>query len=260
MCNEIAVSGAKLNHSCTLLVLSTFGNSGFSPGTKKIVTARNRVFLITLPVVLLVSFWAAAPARYLCSPLGSQGLARMLERSFPPILPGQCGRADAIVVLSGTGPPRVIPLRAFETPNRMDGALDLWKAERAPYLVLTTPEGVMNRVAAIRAGVLQQSIILVGPAGSTAEEIRAILALAKEKHWHRLILVTSAFHMRRALLLCRFSGFGPSLGLDIVPYPVDWQQMPVVFRQKKPNEPNGFGRELFLRCVKEMVGWAIATV
>jgi len=183
---------------------------------------------------------------------GSYYFVHLLEWSYQPILPENCPAGDAIAVLAGTGLPRNHPLRSFETPNRMDGALALYNAVRAPLLVLTTEEGELNRLAAIARGIPADRILLAGPADNTAGEIRLIADVARLRNWHRLLLVTSSFHMRRSVLLLQRAMEARNHRLAVVPYPVDWQQIPAVPAGHDPCVPNRYGLELLKKTLKEM--------
>lgn len=202
-------------------------------------------------LVLFSASWFFSTSR------GSYYFVHLLEWSYPPILPENCPSGDAIAVLAGTGLPRDHPLRSFETPNRMDGALALYKAARAPFIILTTEEGELNRLAAMERGIPADRILLAGSAENTAAEARVITDVAVRQHWHRLLLVTSAFHMRRSALLVQRAADALKYRLSVIPYPVDWQQVPAVPRGKNPWVPNQYGVELFRRTLKEIAGFAL---
>jgi uncharacterized SAM-binding protein YcdF (DUF218 family) len=114
-------------------------------------------------------------------------------------------KADVIAVLAGTQLDR--PLEA----------IDLYKAGYAPSIVLTheTPERALGvvarrgvtllvkadeaRDAMIKLGVPESAIIL--PArihDNTAQEAQTLHELARQRGWHRIIVVTSPYHLRRA--------------------------------------------------------------
>lgn len=197
---------------------------------------------------MLAGFW------FFSTSIGSRQFVRILEASYPPVAPETCPESDAIAVLAGTGLPRNHPLRSFETPNRMDGALALYNAGRAPSIVLTTAEGEINRLAAIERGVPGDRILVTGPAANTEAEAAAITAIAARHNWRRLLLVTSAFHMRRSLRLFHRAAKASGYPLTVHPYPVDWQQVPAIPKGASPWAPNRYGIELFTRSVKEMAG------
>lgn len=207
-----------------------------------------RVWLGTAFICCLASLWLVST-----SP-GSHRLVQVLEWPYPPIAPETCPEADAIAVLAGTGLPRNRPLMYFETPNRMDGAMALYQAKRAPALILTTEEGELNRIAAIERGVPPERILLAGAARNTAAEARIITDTAMRQNWHRLLLVTSAFHMGRSLALIHRAAAASGYPLTVIPYPVDWQQVPAVPKGRSRWLPNRYGVELLKRTIKEFSG------
>ncbi len=207
-----------------------------------------RTLLWTAFLVILTGIWLGS------TPPGSHRLVYLLEWPYPPIAPEKCPEADAIAVLAGTGLPRNRPLFYFETPNRMDGALALYQAKRAPALILTTEEGELNRVAAIERGVPPERILLAGEATDTASEARIITDTAMRQNWHRLLLVTSAFHMGRSVALLHRAAASSGYSLTVIPYPVDWQQVPAVKKGRSPWLPNRYGIELLKRTIKEFGG------
>lgn len=133
------------------------------------------------------------------------------------------GMADAIVVLGAAqyaGRPSPV-LRA-----RLDHALELWHAGRAPRIVLTggrRPGDQISEAAAgkrylVRRGVPTQAILLE-PAGRTSlQSIQGASTLLSElSEFHdslatanpRVLLVSDPFHMLRLDLLARLHGLIP---------------------------------------------------
>jgi uncharacterized SAM-binding protein YcdF (DUF218 family) len=113
--------------------------------------------------------------------------------------------ADAIAVLAGTRMDR--PLEA----------LDLYRQGYAPRIVLTrnTREGSLDTLEAqgvtfpadaeetrdvfIRLGLPPSAVILPARVhDNTAQEALTLRELAQKNGWHRLIVVTSRYHLRRA--------------------------------------------------------------
>jgi uncharacterized SAM-binding protein YcdF (DUF218 family) len=142
--------------------------------------------------------------------------------------------ADAIVVLSGvlhsSGGPAGLD-EWTDAVDRFEAGVALASAGKAPMLVFTggwlpwqpdaTPEGHVLRDRAIGRGIAADRIAVTGIVRNTEEESRAVAALlASRAHNGRrpaIVLVTSAFHMRRAVLLFTRAG------LSVTPYPVDFQ-------------------------------------
>ncbi|ABL66584.1 YdcF family protein [Chlorobium phaeobacteroides] len=138
--------------------------------------------------------------------------------------------ADAVVVLSGMIE-RVdgAPLGEWgEAVDRFDGGIELFRAGKAPLLVFTggwipwrpdrVPEGELLSRRAVLLGVSPEAIRVTEKVENTAEEavaVRRLLGsgLGSEK---TVILVTSAYHMHRSVLLFRREG------LRVIPFPVDF--------------------------------------
>ena len=139
--------------------------------------------------------------------------------------------ADAIVVLSGMiheldG----APLGEWnDAVDRFEGGIDLFKSGKAPLIVFTRgqmpwqpdsrAEGELLAQRAKLLGVPQQAIYLTGIVGNTADEavMSAKLLGVKRQAPKKIILVTSAFHMRRAVMLFEHEGF------IVEPFRVDYQ-------------------------------------
>jgi len=188
-------------------------------------------------LLLLVAFafrkrWMIAAAGlvlYLSSvPLVGDHLVGALEGQYPRLRVEVCPAADAIVVLGGVvadwdGGKRV---EWSEAVDRFEGGVQLWKAGKAPVLVIGggeldyfddgSTEGDAMRQAAEERGVSGRAIRVLRDVSVTADEARRTAELARQEGWRRLILVTSAFHMPRAMRLFARSG------LEVVPFPVDY--------------------------------------
>lgn len=141
---------------------------------------------------------------------------------------------DAIVVLSGG---RVLapgnpPVSEWDDADRFFAGIELFKAGKAPLLIFTggwapwqpqvQPEGQVLIPYAVDLGVQHASMLTTGKVVNTAEESHAVAGLLAAKRGGgeakpQVLLVTSAFHMRRAKLLFE------RVGLKVVAFPVDFQ-------------------------------------
>jgi uncharacterized SAM-binding protein YcdF (DUF218 family) len=175
--------------------------------------------------------WAGTLILLLFSmPLVSNFLMRTLEGASGKVPAMSVGNADAVVVLSGM----MVTVEGAasgewgDAIDRFEGGIELFKAGKAPLLVFTrgqlpwqpdaVPEGELLAQRAVLLGVPQSAIRLTAKAGNTADEAVAARALLGAKgSGKRIILVTSAFHMRRALFLFEQAGF------EVVPFRVDYQ-------------------------------------
>jgi uncharacterized SAM-binding protein YcdF (DUF218 family) len=141
-----------------------------------VVTRRRKwIFRIALALALLVlatvAFACFFPQKLLCVDSG-------------PV------RADVIVVLGGgTG--------LHERPER---AVELFKEHDAPRIILSgLGDSGGNRAMLIRAGVPKNAIGIEGQSRTTRENAEFTIKLLRAENAHRVILVTSWYHSRRAL-------------------------------------------------------------
>ena len=160
--------------------------------------------------------------------LVSQGLWRWLEAPWQRRAATAAPRADAIVVLSGGRHPAPGAARVSEwdDPDRFLAGLDLFRAGKAPRLLFTggaspfrpgqPPEGQRYLQEARQLGIPAAAMASTPPVLNTADEAVAIRRLLPARQ-SRVLLVTSAFHMRRAQRLFERQG------LQVLPFPVDFQ-------------------------------------
>lgn len=141
--------------------------------------------------------------------------------------------ADAIVVLSGGRglAPGNPPVSEWEDADRFFGGIELYRAGKAPLMVFTggwvpwypvmEPEGQELIQYAMDMGVPLENLLTTDEVSNTAAEAVAIVdILSARDGTHvppRVLLVTSAYHMRRARLLFERAG------LDVIPFRVDFQ-------------------------------------
>jgi uncharacterized SAM-binding protein YcdF (DUF218 family) len=159
-------------------------------------------------------------------PVASHLLMRPLENTYPPKAAATAPQADAIVALSGGVVKVVSPIGTEwgEGANRYFMAYNLAMAGKARWLVFTAAtndpaapsEGALMREEAIRGGVKPESILLTGRVLTTEDEARDV---SQMPGIHSILLVTSAIHMPRAVLLFR------ARGLVVSPFPTDQKTM-----------------------------------
>jgi uncharacterized SAM-binding protein YcdF (DUF218 family) len=178
-------------------------------------------------------------------------VAEMLILSFPPFsdavmahLENQARDAaqssprccfDAIVVLGGGISPAMPPARPF--PDLTDSADRMWLAARlfregvAPRIIVSgggymTREGATTEASAMRLflvdlGVPADAIVSEGQSINTIENIRDVHRIVGDK---RVALVTSAYHMPRALQIAAHER------LAVAAFPTDYRAI----RQTRP--------------------------
>lgn len=140
---------------------------------------------------------------------------------------------DAIVVLSEgrLQPPGVEGVSEWTDADRFFGGVALYKAGKAPLLVFTggwSPrlptdklEGDHLVVHAQELGIPLEKMRTTARVQNTAAEAHAVSGILAAQSVARtrpkVLLVTSAYHMRRARLL--FTG----AGMEVTPFPVDFK-------------------------------------
>jgi uncharacterized SAM-binding protein YcdF (DUF218 family) len=103
-------------------------------------------------------------------------------------------RADAVVVLSG------------DRNVRLDPGVRLVEQGLAPVLAISStlhdPRWLKARKLCRRGRVAAATVVCFEPVPfSTRGEARAIGRLAREHGWHRIVIVTSTFHLTRARMV-----------------------------------------------------------
>ena len=153
-----------------------------------------------------------------------------LEDLHPSASVAEAGHADAIVVLTGMTHPlagRSGRVEFQDGADRILAALDLYRAGRAPVVLVSGGTGLILQNARSEAEALREWALARGfPAKAilsepnsrnTAENAVETAKIAAERGWESVILVTSAFHMRRSVLCFR------KAGVEALPFPVDYR-------------------------------------
>lgn len=151
------------------------------------------------------------------------------ERRVPVLSAEDCPKADVIMVCSGIAdnhPVEPAELEWSEAVDRFTGALRLYRMKKAPQILFfldsdsrKNPEGAEApklKTEAIRQGVPAENIHILGPIANTAGEADVAAQWLSRRQIGSAILVTTAWHMPRALYL--FSGCKSK----IHPFPVDF--------------------------------------
>lgn len=167
---------------------------------------------------------------WLCSTsLFANYLTGTLERGFVPRAMSVIGPADAIVLLGGAmrGDTHMGTLADLnQHADRLVYAVALYKAGKAPVVVLTGGgvAGARTEAAQMKdllevMGVPNQHVLLEEKSRNTHDNAVYTAQLLKASGMDRILLVTSAYHMRRSLALFEAEG------LDVVPAPTDFQRL-----------------------------------
>ena len=160
-------------------------------------------------------------------PVASHSFRGALEADYPPLALSALPQAEAIVVLGGG----VRPAEFVELlPNLTDPADRVWHAARlfhaakAPLLVMSggrdafksaTSEAAVMRQFAQDLGVPSRAILLEERSRNTRQNAEFTAEILKAKGVSRILLVTSALHMRRAVSLFELQG------LTVIPAATD---------------------------------------
>ena len=159
-------------------------------------------------------------------------LMKFLEFPWKRIDYSSLNYADGIVVLS-TGrhlPPGNTNIIEWQDPDRFFAGVNLYKANKSKKLIFTgganplgpklPPEGDIYLIEAISMGIPKESLFTTLPVFNTVEEAKAIRKLLNKEilsNQKKIILVTSAFHMKRAKKVFEKEG------IEVIPYPVDFK-------------------------------------
>lgn len=189
-----------------------------------------RRYIAAAVALCLALLWAAA------TPLIADRLLTSLEGRYESRPAADYPRADAIVVLGGgvagqqTGGRNVLPGRAFD---RLYLAAALYQAKKAPLVVLSgggiawqrkpeaATEARLMADLARQLGLPDTALIQEGLSRNTRENARYTGEILRRRGLTgTVLLVTSAFHLRRAQACFE------NLGLRVVPCPADFRGDP----------------------------------
>ena len=195
------------------------------------------------------------------TPLASDGLRGWVESQAGPQQTAALPVAVA-VVLGGGVSAALPPLRPHpdlsSAADRVWHAARLYRLGKAPRIVVSgggrvAPGALQNEAEAMRAvlmdlGVPAAAITLEARSLNTRENARYTAELLRGEGQSRVLLVTSALHMRRALRCFR------AVGLEVIAAPTDFEVLPVAFTPlmllPDAEALAGSGRGL-----KEVLGW-----
>jgi uncharacterized SAM-binding protein YcdF (DUF218 family) len=191
-----------------------------------LLTQRRRLALWTGSVTL------AALSTLAILPLGDL-LLQPIERTYPaqPSL----GRVDGIIVLGGGEDARAGAywgqMQLNEGGERYTAALALARQFPEGRVLFTGGSGALRDLAGTSTseadmagqffrdqGIAPERLLLEGQSRTTAENARLSLALASPAPGETWVLVTSAFHMPRAMRSFEAAGWS-----GLVPWPVDYR-------------------------------------
>lgn len=170
--------------------------------------AAKRSFVAALLVLLVAS-----------SPVVGNLLVNSLERQYPVRPVAQIPKAGAIVLLGGgvqlQAPPRIMP-DLNEAADRVWFAAELYHAGKAPRIFVAGGQvfpqpGLLSEAEyhlplLLRMGVPREAITLETASENTAANAENTAKLLREQGVNDILLVTSANHMPRSMLLFENTG------------------------------------------------------
>ena len=182
---------------------------------------RAAAWTVTLAVVLLL--FAAG------NDWTSYTLIRGLESQYPPIKVEDTPNADVILVLGGglelPLPPRLYP-GLNSNSDRLLRALRLYRAGKASHLLLSggnvfpqpglRSEAYYARAVLVLWGVPESAVVLETKSRNTLQNAAYSAPILERRHWNKVLLVTSASHMPRAVMAFH------DAGVNVIPVPVDY--------------------------------------
>ena len=220
-----------------------------------IIFAKKKSAILFVPTIFL-SFFGNG--------IISELLWRYIESPWERLSLKEMPKADAIVVLSQKrhlppGKSRIIEW--WHDPDRFMSGLMLLKAKKAekiiftggssPYLPELPPEGNIYKQEAISFGIEPNKILTTRPVSNTMDESKAVKSMLGNKK-STILLVTSAFHMKRAKKL------NEKESINVIPYPVDFQSSKYFGRRKFLNPynifPNASSLHSSSRAIREIMG------
>lgn len=178
---------------------------------------------------------AALALLWVCAmPFTAFRLTHWLESGYPPVRLEETPVADVAIVLGGAvgsvGEPPVENLTGAS--DRVLRAARLYRAGKAdwvfavggnlPWLGGARPEAELVRDLLVEWGVPGEAILLETTSRSTRDNAVFAAEFAASQGWEKLLLVTSASHMARAV------GAFRAAGLDVIPSPTDYAIVPSV--------------------------------
>ena len=160
------------------------------------------------------------------SPVANYLMAQ-LEQDYPPVSAQNLPEADVIVLLGGAirGEVSADTLADMSgVGDRLIFAVAAYKAGKAPVIVVTggaregfVPEAELIRDILLTLGVPTEAIVLETRNRVTLDNNRFTRHTLAAMEAKSVLLVTSAFHMRRAMLVF------DAIEVDVTPAPTDFQ-------------------------------------
>ena len=165
------------------------------------------------------------------TPMMYRWIGGALEREWTAVKAEEAPEADAIVLLGGgmgsntnVYPNAEMYSEMWNGADRVWHAARLWKAGKAPIVIPTGCGEKDSTVPLLRdLGVPDEAILVEDKARNTEENARFVERILEPRNTQntrkRVLLVTSAWHMRRSVLM--YKKYAPSL--EIIPAAADYE-------------------------------------
>lgn len=200
------------------------------------------------------------------TPYVGRELMRDLESQYEASSVAQSPVADIIVVLSGAIDLPVPPRREFEithSGDRLLYAFRLFKADKASQILLTggsryheareLTEAYLSQTLLEEMGVPRSALILESKSVNTYENLVGVKELVGDMTYKRLLLVTSAAHMPRAVAVAEKIGLATMH--DVIPAPTDYRVAKSHSSSVLEFIPSAPGLNLTTLALHEYLGW-----
>lgn len=198
-------------------------------------------------------------------------LARPLEAQFPAVPVEAAPEGDVILVLGGAlsvaDPPRRPTFNMGPAAGRIWHAAQLYRAHKARWVVIAggnqpghedqQPEANAISEILVKLGVPPEAIRIESASRNTRENARNVQPLIRELGAQRVLLVTSALHMPRALKI--FKKQWKELSILLIPISADVVVTEHTLRPKMWI-PNAFALGFVTRTIKEYAGAIAVTM
>ena len=195
------------------------------------------------------------------TPMMYRWIGGSLEREWPVVMAEDAPKADAIVLLGGgmgVNKNAYPYSEMWNAADRVWHAARLYKAGKAPIVI---PTGCGERESTLPLllgfGVPESAIVIEDKARNTEENARFVEKILATKNTKgtkmKVLLVTSAWHMRRSVLMYR--RYAPSL--EIIPAAADYEATvitgrPFCFKDIWPDTNSLFANSYIF---KEYIGY-----
>lgn len=267
------VVGAMLNPVAVALILMVIGIVFVSRGRKRLALG------FVLGSAIWLWLWG--------TPLAYRFMGVALEREWPVVLAEDAPKVDAIVILGGgmgVNTNVCVYAEMWGGADRVWHAARLWKAGKAPIVITSGAGDRESTVPLLRdLGIPDAAIVVEDKARNTEENAKFVEEILLERSGgvesvgvreferggvaksdspthprtysptFKILLVTSAWHMRRSVLM--FKRYAPNL--DIIPAATDYEASIRMGHEFSMTEllPSADYLSLNSSCFKEHIGY-----